>query len=174
MAKHIKNKFNPIHDFNLEIEKDKQINFLDITILRNYDNTLASNWFTKITHSGRYTNFFSVTNKKYKIGLINSLVDRPIPLSSNNKYHHNNIKKITTLLENNNFSLHFIQTTIKKKRIAPLKQKKNSPKVEDISIIPKFLFEINNTGNSNVNNDKENTPSYRKIYLEYLNKTTFT
>ena len=51
------NQFNI--KFTLEKEKERTINFLDISITRKQDQKLSLNWYRKPTWSGRYLNFFS-------------------------------------------------------------------------------------------------------------------
>ena len=50
------NQFNI--KFTLEEEKERTINFLDISITRKQDQKLSLNWYRKPTWSGRNLNFF--------------------------------------------------------------------------------------------------------------------
>ena len=55
--------FNNYHDrlqFTYEIENEhNSINFLNLTIIKNEDNSIKTNWFRKNTYSGRFLNYFS-------------------------------------------------------------------------------------------------------------------
>ena len=54
--------FNSYHDrlkFIYEVEKNNSLNFLNISLIRNQDNSIITNWYRKDTDSGRFLNFFS-------------------------------------------------------------------------------------------------------------------
>src|SRR3978361_2132464 len=53
--------FNSFHhklQFTIEIEDSEQINFLDLTLIRN-NNRIYTKWYTKVLASGRYLNYNS-------------------------------------------------------------------------------------------------------------------
>ena len=90
------NNINPNIQFTYEIEKDNNINFLDL-LLMNSDNKIITNWFQKSCFSGRFLNYNSNHPKSHKIGLIYNLVDRAIKLSDM-RFHDKNIKFCRNLL----------------------------------------------------------------------------
>jgi len=76
-------KFNSYHHrlkFTIESEANHCLNFLDITLhIRN--NSIVTDWFHKITFSGRYLSYFSNHPISHKIGTIYGLVDHAIKSS---------------------------------------------------------------------------------------------
>jgi len=68
----ILNKFNNYHHrlkFTLEIEVNRCLSFLDIT-LKIKNNRIIIDWFHKITFSGQYLSFYSNHPTSHKIGII--------------------------------------------------------------------------------------------------------
>ena len=78
--KNILNNFNHKIQFTTEEESEGRISFLDVLIIR-AGNGIETNWYRKPTWSGRYLNFNSNYPYKYKINVINNLVDRCIYLT---------------------------------------------------------------------------------------------
>ena len=70
------NSFHPNVQFTIERELDKKLNFLELTICRNNDNTLTTTWFRKTTASLRYMNFYSNHSLAQKISIIRMLGKR--------------------------------------------------------------------------------------------------
>lgn len=70
------NSFHPRLQFTIENENENNsISFLDILLTRK-DQNVHTDWFFKTTHSERYLNFNSIAPVKYKISVVNGLVDR--------------------------------------------------------------------------------------------------
>ena len=112
----LQEKFNNFHTrlkFTREIQENDSINFLDMTIFNNI-NHITTCWYTKPTWSERYLNFNSCMPIKYKISVINGLVDRAIILSES-KYHNKNLNKIKEALIKNNFPINFIEKYIRRR-----------------------------------------------------------
>ena len=108
------NSFNAYDDnlqFTYEIENNNQLNFLDMTLIRNNDK-ISTNWCQKPTSSGRILNFNSNHHIQLKKNLIYNLIDRAI-LLSDKKFHNNNIQKVRKILLNNDFERSFIDNCIK-------------------------------------------------------------
>lgn len=143
----ILNTFNSYHtrlQFTLENEnKQNSITFLDMLLIRKQDGSLQSNWFTKPIHSGRYINFFSHTSKKYKISIINSLIDRAIKLSSP-KFHNNNLLKVKSLLLLNDYPIVFINNYVNKRLHKIIYINKNN---NPINSFDEFTLQPNCLGN---------------------------
>ena len=59
------NSYNNKLQFTYELEQDKKINFLDMTLIR-YNNTIITDWFNKPTSSGRLINYRSNHPKQKK------------------------------------------------------------------------------------------------------------
>jgi len=101
--------FNSFHDrlqFTLELEVDRKINFLDVTLLVE-NGVLIFDWFHKSTFSGRYLNFYSQHPDCQKRGTIIGLVDR-VFLLSHPKFHNKNLEFIIHILLDNCYPLNFI------------------------------------------------------------------
>ena len=101
--------FNGINDrlqFTMEIEKDRNISFLDISIGVHND-TLILNWYHKPTYSGRYLSFLSGHPIHQKIGMMYSLFDRAI-LLSHPSFYQQNLKFIIDILLNNGYPIDLI------------------------------------------------------------------
>lgn len=85
--------FNAFHSrlkFTMEVDVDKKLNFLDVTII-NKENRLIFDWFHKPIFFGRYLNFYSHRPVCQKKGTIIGLTDRALLLShpfSPKKYKH--------------------------------------------------------------------------------------
>ena len=56
--------------FTMEKELNGSINFLDVKITRNSDNTISTSTYRKPTFTGVMLNWNSLTSIKYKLGLI--------------------------------------------------------------------------------------------------------
>lgn len=124
--------FNGYHNtirFTMEVDKEKSLNFLDLTLsYKNNDNKIKTSWFTKKVNSGRYLNYNSCIPISFKKSVINGLVDRAIKLtnSNNRKFQLNKVKN---MLINNNYPVNFINNVIKN-RVHKLYNSNNLQKVE--------------------------------------------
>ncbi|KAI4485256.1 hypothetical protein M0804_006761 [Polistes exclamans] len=97
--------FNMINEkiqFTIEIEDNGTLLFLDVTVIRNEDGTISTNWYVKPTRSERCFNYYSNYHLSQKIGTIKGLLYRALTLS-NKKFHRENKEKKKTLLKNNNY-----------------------------------------------------------------------
>ncbi|XP_025262217.1 uncharacterized protein LOC112637212 [Camponotus floridanus] len=101
--------FNSFHDrlqFTCELEVDRKINFLDVTIIVN-NNVLIFDWFHKSTFSGRYLNYFSQHPLCQKKGTIIGLVDRVSSLS-HPTFHYKNLDLVVRILLDNGYPLSLV------------------------------------------------------------------
>ena len=105
-------KNNSVLNFTSEIEKDNQINFLDINIKKK-NNKFSTSVFKKPTSSDDYINFKGCCPEQYKIGVIKTLLHRAYHLSSDYFLLHNEINGIKQALINNHFPIQLIDRTIK-------------------------------------------------------------
>lgn len=97
------NNYNKNIQFTVEIENNnKEINFLDTTIIRHDNNTLRFKWFRKPTASNRFLNFHSYTPLKYKINTIKTLTYR-IKKISHHTNLHNDLKNLQSILIKNDY-----------------------------------------------------------------------
>ena len=113
-------RFNNYHDrlqFTYEIENVHNfINFFNLTIIKNEDNSIKTNWFRKNTYSGRFLNYFSNHPLQHKIGIIKNLVDSAI-LFADKSFHNENLDIIKNYLELNNYLKNIIIKHINKRII---------------------------------------------------------
>ena len=117
------NSYNPRLQFTHEIESNNNINFLDLTVIRN-NNSLMHNWFRKPSNSNRFLNYNSNHTKSQKIGMVYNLVDRAI-LLANDCYHNENLDITKKLLLQNQYPLKFINFYTKK-RLNTIKYRNNA------------------------------------------------
>ncbi|KAI4475994.1 hypothetical protein M0804_013946 [Polistes exclamans] len=96
------NMINEIIQIIIEVEDNGTLPFLDVTVIRNEDETILTNWYVKPTSSGKCIKYNSNDPLSQKIGTIKSLLFRALTLSSKN-FHIENRKKIETFLKNNNY-----------------------------------------------------------------------
>lgn len=98
--------------FTLEIEKQKEIAYLDIKIMRK-DNKLITNWYTKEIASGRMINYHSTQPLTMKINTATNFAKKVFNLSDDS-FREENINKIKDILHLNNYPKPFILNLIKK------------------------------------------------------------
>lgn len=107
------NSYHPKIQFTLEKEENNNINFLDLS-LSHSNNRIITKFFQKPTNSGRYLNFLSSQHISQKRGVVISLVDRAIHLTSP-QFRTETLNKIKLILENNNYPVLLIQKIIKQR-----------------------------------------------------------
>lgn len=104
----ILNIFNSIHpriQFTLEIETNKCINYLDMTIINN-NNSLSTKWFKKEISSNRFLNFYSNHPPHMKTNSVKNLINKSFALTD--PIYHNELKTtLTTILKENLYPLSF-------------------------------------------------------------------
>lgn len=108
--------FNSFHhklQFTLEVEKNRQINFLDLTLIRE-NNHIHTKWYTKSVSSGRYLNYNSEHHKIHKKNVITAIIDRSIKLTTA-KYRQETINKAKNLLSINGYPPHLINSITKRR-----------------------------------------------------------
>ena len=64
--------------FTYEIKNNDLLNFKNICVIKNKDNSISTNWFRKKSFSGRFLNYFPLHPLHQKIGIIKNLVDSAI------------------------------------------------------------------------------------------------
>jgi len=105
----ILNTFNSIHNrlqFTLELEKNRSINFLDLSLIVKNDE-LYIDWYRKETSSGRYLSYHSGHPLCHKVGTIYGLVDRALLLSHPN-FQAKNLEYVIRILIDNAYPLELI------------------------------------------------------------------
>ena len=96
--------FNSCHrniKFTIEFEQNNAIQFLDILVTRNQNNTFMTSIHRKKTFTGLYTKWDSFTPRKYKINLIRSLTYRYYRLCSSGSLLQSALNDLRKLLLQN-------------------------------------------------------------------------
>jgi len=109
----IQNTFNKVHErlqFTVELEKNRTINFLDLSLIV-MNNELVIDWYRKETNSGRYLSYFSGHPLCHKIGTIYGLVDRAL-LLAHPIFQEKNLEHVIRVLINNGYPLDLIFSRI--------------------------------------------------------------
>lgn len=135
--------FNNYHrklKFTSEIETNKKLNFLDITII-NHNSKLSFDWFQKPSSSNRILNFKSNHSLQHKKAIIFNLIDRATLISSR-QFHQKNINFVKHLLLLNEYPPQFVNFYINK-RLKSLQHHKNK---SDKKIINKIYARKNKIG----------------------------
>jgi len=117
--------FNAQHSrlqFTMEIERDKKISFLDLTLI-NDDGIIIFDLYKKPTFSGRYLNYHSHHPLNHKKGVIFDLTDKIINLS-HSRFQEKNFTDSINLLLKNGYPLDFIFSNIRN-RLKKLFQEKD-------------------------------------------------
>jgi hypothetical protein len=153
------NSRHPNIKFTIEKEEKNTLPFLDTRVIRNVDKYITTIYHKK-TFTGVYLNWKSLTARKYKIGLINCLLNRIWKICSSQKHRDEEVVKLKVILAKNEYPKEIIEKTIDKyiARITlptqpkPEKQYKRfivlpfvNRKAEDFAVRLKTLVEENYT-----------------------------
>jgi len=144
------NSAHPNIKFTTEIENNNDINFLDISIHKNRNNTFNTKVYRKPTHSGNYINFNSFHQKSQKTNVIFTLVHRATRLCSTKVNLKKEIEIITGELQKCDFPLKLIQHNIN-------------------LALSKFSNPISSNPDDNVSNTDDNK---RTMVIPYLGSVT--
>ena len=91
------NGFQPNTNFTVEVENDSTLPFLDVSIFKS-NNDFSTSLYRKKTFTGQYTDFVSLSPKKYITNLGSVLVYRAFHICSTYENFHNELCKITGIL----------------------------------------------------------------------------
>ena len=106
------NSLHPQLKFTTESETNKTLSFLDTTVRRDigkYSTTV----YHKKTFTGVYLNWFSLTAKRYKIGLIKGLLSRICKICSTNEDRDLEIEKLKHVLDLNDYPADVVNKVVK-------------------------------------------------------------
>lgn len=109
------NKFHPKLQFTMEIEKNGQIPFLDLLLIRRPDGSLSIDWYRKPLKSDRYLNYKSHHPFHQKINVAFGLKSRALQLSDK-CYHKKNLKLVKNILSLNHFPKKLINSIVHNSR----------------------------------------------------------
>jgi hypothetical protein len=152
------NKQHPNIKFTIEKEEKKSLPFLDTRVIRNVGKYVTTIYHKK-TFTGVYLNWKSLTARKYKIGLINCLLNRIWRICTTQEQRDAEVSKLKLILAKNEYPKNVIDETINKyiARITlpaatkePQKEAKRfivlpfvNRKVEEFAVRLKTLVEVN-------------------------------
>ena len=102
------NKWHKNLHFTVEFENDNSIAFLDVLVTRGIDQ-LTTSLYRKATHTGLYMLWDSCQNRRYKLGLIRTLVMRIYRICSTEKGIKNEIGLLKQTLEKNGYPPHIVK-----------------------------------------------------------------
>ena len=110
-VRHIMHQFesNSVLKFTFEIEKSKQLAFLDCLVHR-FENRFKTSVYVKNTNFGDCINFHSICPDRYKTGVIKTLLHRAYHISSDPAIFYTEVQRLTQLFTNNNFLMNFFPT----------------------------------------------------------------
>jgi len=153
------NQQHPNIKFTIEKEEKNSLPFLDTRVIRNVGKYVTTIYHKK-TFTGVYLNWKSLTARKYKIGLINCLLNRIWKICTTQEQKDDEVSKLRIILEKNEYPKNVIDQTIDKyiARITLPPQPKQpketkrfivlpyaNRKVEDFAVRLKALVEDNYT-----------------------------
>jgi len=107
-----KNKWHKNIQFRVVYEENKQLPFLDISIIR-HQNKYETTIYRKPTTTDLYLLYDSNQARKYKLGLIKSLYYRSLQLCSNETYLKIERDHLIKTLKKNGYPTHIIRRGIK-------------------------------------------------------------
>ena len=108
------NSHNCNIQYVVEEEQNKTLNYLDIKIIRNLNNTLSFGIYRKNTHTGKYLNFKSNNPVAHKRSVAYSLFNRSKLICEDTKEKEIEDKYIREQLENNNYPRSLINKCYRK------------------------------------------------------------
>ena len=77
------NKYHSSIQFTCEKEKNGRLPYLDMTLVRQPDNNIRTEWYIKPIASGRVLNFFSIHLLSQKMSMVQNFISRVNRLSTN-------------------------------------------------------------------------------------------
>lgn len=105
------NNFGRRLKFTYEVEIDRKINFLDMTLIHRTDKKIITNWYHKEISSNRILSFLSNHPTSMKLNVITSFAKRVLSLSDP-IFKGTNYRRITDILSNNQYPLSMIKKSI--------------------------------------------------------------
>lgn len=101
--------------FTYEFENERRLDYLDITIHRDENGKLTTNWYCKPIASNRLLNFYSNHPSKMKFNVAKSFI-RKVFRVSHKSFWYENLTKIREILRKNNYPNLLINKLIKEVR----------------------------------------------------------
>lgn len=130
------NKWHNNLRFTLEPESDNSIHFLDVLVTIK-EHKITTSLYRKPTHTGLYMLWDSNQNRRYKLGLIKTLVIRIYRICSSKEIIEKELNLLRTTLTDNGYPSHIIRRGIAEGEtlIRTTSNKKKDEKKDKKSII---------------------------------------
>jgi hypothetical protein len=132
------NDQHPNIKFTHEEQENNTLPFLDVLVTI-HNKKLISRVYRKKTFTGVYLNWNSLTSKRYKIGLINCLLDRTWNICSSTILFHDEMEKLKSILLKNDYPIEIIDRAIEKflnRKMGQSNKKTNVPKPKVTLTLP--------------------------------------
>ncbi|CAF0905513.1 unnamed protein product [Didymodactylos carnosus] len=112
---YVLNRINNWHaniKFTLEMEKNGELPFLDVLIIRS-KNKYETTVYRKPTNTDLYMQFDSNQSRQYKLGLIKTLTIRILRICSTNEHQKKEIERLKEVLADNGYPSHIIRKGVR-------------------------------------------------------------
>ena len=106
------NKWHPNLRFTVEFEQNKRLPFLDVLVMREQDQHITT-LYRKPTHTDLYLLWESNQCRKYKLGLIKTLMVRILRICSTPQLIREETERLRTTLKTNGYPPHIIRRGIR-------------------------------------------------------------
>lgn len=106
------NNYHPKLKFTIEEEKDKSINFLDMTLTRDDNGNITTKWYRKEIASGRYLHYEGHNPMTHKRNVASAIMDRAITFTNPNE-RPQSIETVRILLQENGYPKEFVNEIVK-------------------------------------------------------------
>ena len=128
------NARHPNIKFKIELEKDKKLSFSDI-LISSKNGGFQTSVHRKDTFYGLFMNYRSFLPTIYKLGLVNTLIDRVFKIAHNRTLFYFEMKKVKEFLGKNSYPPHLVDKQMRKyirKADTPQTQSKTSADTANI------------------------------------------
>ena len=132
------NRWHPNLQFTVEFESHNSITFLDVLVTQEQEK-LTTSLYRKSTHTGLYLLWDSSQNRRYKLGLIKTLVIRIYRICSSKEIVNRELSLLRKTLTNNGYPLHIIRRGIAEAEVLIRRQSYNK---KNVNINKKIIFFI--------------------------------
>jgi hypothetical protein len=132
------NKWHDNLNFTLELEFNNSISFLDVRVTQDEEEKLTTSQYRKPTHTGLYMLWDSNQNRRYKLGLIKTLVIRIHRLCSKQSIINDELNLLRKTLTDNGYPPHIIRRGITEGEVL-IRRMIKTKQIRIIIIRPSFL-----------------------------------
>jgi hypothetical protein len=120
------NKWHPNLRFTVEFEQNKRLPFLDVLVVREPD-TYITTLYRKPTHTDLYLLWESNQCRKYKLGLIKTLMVRILRICSTPQMIHQETERLRSTLKANGYPQHIIRRGIREGEVIVTRLQQQKP-----------------------------------------------